>query len=339
MRAVISLPRDAFADLAKTTAKTSILLLIRKEDLFVVQREPVFFARAERTGPSGNNLTRHNDLVDICNAFDCWREKVLEHCRGLGIAVPTSEGIDASEKAAFLNSCGVGQVAVCKLDHDKLGERLNEAFWCMKGLIDLIPNSVSLRELAHLVPIGGRVPPEQTIYAFASVSRNEARVRSKGRSSTAYSVDDLQMVQEGDILVSGIDLVNGAVGVVGRDCDGMVVSVEYIILRAKEGVDAHWLVTLLRTGAVRRIIEGTITGTSNRTRVESPEVLMSLRLPKAPPTEQQTSIGNHLRNAITNQRGMMEEIRQGLVLAATTAALPFTMAADDGTTIPNEVDQ
>jgi len=36
---------------------------------------------------------------------------------------------------------------------------------------------------------------------------------------------------------------------------------------------------------------------------------------------------------------MMEEIRQGLVLAATTAALPFTMAADDGTTIPNEVDQ
>jgi len=90
------------------------------------------------------------------------------------------------------------------------------------------------------------VPPEQTIYAFASVSRNEARVRSKGRSSTAYSVDDLQMVQEGDILVSGIDLVNGAVGVVGRDCDGMVVSVEYIILRAKEGVEDPFTSPCLR---------------------------------------------------------------------------------------------
>jgi hypothetical protein len=73
LKAIVSLPRDAFADLAKTTAKTSILLLLKKDDPSVLQREPVFFARALKTGPTSKDLTRANDLVPICDAFDRWR--------------------------------------------------------------------------------------------------------------------------------------------------------------------------------------------------------------------------------------------------------------------------
>jgi len=65
LKAVVSLPRDAFADLAKTTAKTSILLLVRKEDPDVSQREPVFFARAELTGPTAGDLKRRDVSIGI----------------------------------------------------------------------------------------------------------------------------------------------------------------------------------------------------------------------------------------------------------------------------------
>jgi hypothetical protein len=108
-------------------------------------------------------------------------------------------------------------------------KRLDEAHWCKKDLIGRIKALVPLSYVADLVA-EGRVPPEQDIYKFASVSRVEARVRPKGETS-------------------GIDLVHGSVGVVGADCSGMVVSKEYFILRPKEGCDAHWLAALLRTRA------------------------------------------------------------------------------------------
>jgi len=96
----------------------------------------------------------------------------------------------------------------------------------------------------------------------------------------------------------------------------MVVSKEYYILRAKEGVDAHWLVAALRTSLVRRIIEGTVTGTSNRTRVESADALMALRTPPAPDAAAQRAAGDMLRAAHRHQaeaiKGIVEAQRLAL---------------------------
>jgi hypothetical protein len=326
LKGIVSLPRDAFKDLAKTTAKTSILVLVRKEDPDVVQREPVFFARADRTGPAGGDLTRPNDLDPICHAFDAWRNEVLNACAKSGRSVPSAREIERAARAAEKASGGVGQVSVDRLEQTQPQERLDEAYWCMKRLIAAIPSPVPLSKFATLVD-SGRIPPEQAIYAFASVARAEGRVRPKGDTATTYAAEDLQEVREGDVLVSGIDLVHGSAGVVGADCDEMVVSKDYFILRARDGYDPHWLVSLLRTGAVRRIIEGTITGTSNRTRVESPEVLMSIRLPDAPGLKIQTQVGDALRAAHNHHYQMTEAIRKAEQKAAKAAALPFDMAA------------
>lgn len=325
LKAVVSLPRDTFKDLAKTTAKTSILVLTRKEDLDVVQREPVFFARADRTGPVGSDVTRANDLDAICLAFDSWRDEVLSACSKSGNPVPNAKEVERAAIVAVNASGGTGQVSLDILDPARPQERLDEAYWCMKGLIAAIPSPVPLSKFATLVG-SGRVPPEQAIYSFASVARAEGRVRPKGDTTTTYSTDDLQEVHKGDILVSGIDLVHGAAGVVGADCDQMVVSKEYFILQARNGYDAHWLVSLLRTAAVRRIVEGTITGTSNRTRVESPDVLMSVQLPDAPDLKTQRRIGNALRSAHSHHFKMTEAIRQAEVEAAKAAALPFDIS-------------
>jgi hypothetical protein len=222
-------------------------------------------------------------------------------------------------------SGGIGQVSLDKLDQTQPQERLDEAYWCMKRLIAAISSPVPLSKFATLVG-SGRTPPEQAIYFFASVARAEGRVRPKGDTATNYSTDNLQEVHEGDILVSGIDLVHGSAGVVGPDCDQMVVSKEYFILQARNGYDSHWLVSLLRTGAVRRIIEGTITGTSNRTRVESPDVLMSIRLPDAPDPDLQAQVGEALRSAHSHHSQMTDAIKEAEVKAAKAAALPFDIA-------------
>lgn len=56
VKAVVSLGRQAFEYLAHTSAKTSVLLLVRKPERGKPQREPIFFAHAERVGygPTGN---------------------------------------------------------------------------------------------------------------------------------------------------------------------------------------------------------------------------------------------------------------------------------------------
>jgi uncharacterized membrane protein YkoI len=112
LKAVVSLPRDAFADLAKTTAKTSILMLVRKEDTAVIQREPVFFARALAAGPSGRDISRRNDLIPICDAFDRWREAVLIACGSSGGALSQGQvaaaaaAMRAEPRPAFRSPCG-----------------------------------------------------------------------------------------------------------------------------------------------------------------------------------------------------------------------------------------
>lgn len=324
IKAIVSLPRDTFAELAKTTAKTSILLLIRKADPDVIQREPVIFARAERTGAVGRDVKRPNDLDPICDGFDAWRAKILAEVDSGSVPAKKtlSAAMSAMRKASDKSRRPI-QLDAWDLDHDLPEERLDEAHWRKKALVDSMEGSWTLSQVADLVT-KDRTPPDLNVYSFASVVRNEARVRPKGSTDTLYSADKLQEVREGDILVSGIDLVHGAVAVVDADCDGMVVSKEYYILRAKSDYDAHWIAALLRTGAMRRIVEGTITGISNRTRVESPEVLMGLRIPAPPTKGVQREVGDALRAALDHRRSMADGIVDAEQLAAAAAKLPFS---------------
>jgi type I restriction-modification system DNA methylase subunit len=52
IKAVVSLSRDAFKYLAHTDANTSVIYLVKKPSKSLTQREPIFFAHAERVGYS-----------------------------------------------------------------------------------------------------------------------------------------------------------------------------------------------------------------------------------------------------------------------------------------------
>lgn len=112
------------------------------------------------------------------------------------------------------------------------------------------------------------------------------------------------MVEAGDLILSSIDLVNGAVAVASEEVAGLVMSKEMYAYRLKDGAAAvpEYLQILLRTPAAREMLLGFATGTSNRTRLESPGQLLSFPVPPLPDLPEQQEKADELRAAYTLHR-------------------------------------
>lgn len=176
IKAVISLPRDAFKDLARTTAKTSILILIRKPDDSILQREPVFYARAEHIGPTSTDPRRQDDLIPLVGSYDGWAERMIEEGNRLGVPA------EADRSGAMLEDARgpTGPVPTLRtLDPTATGERLDEAFWAAREIVRAMPAIVTLGDVAELVS-AGRVPPQRDYHPMATIVRDGALVRPKG---------------------------------------------------------------------------------------------------------------------------------------------------------------
>lgn len=278
IKAVVSLPPDAFQFLARTTAKTSILLLAKKPDPSVVQRDPVFYAKAEVIGYTSSGITERNDLPAINTLFDEWRESI-QHLYKDEI-LNQKMATKLTEKLSVKSD----QIYFYKIDVGNSTERLDFSYRRMRDIVNSLVNSVKLGDLLENIV---RIPEEKDIHEYAFVSSIDGRVRSKGEQDLAYSEKDLRQIKKGDILLSGIDVVKGAIGVVGVDCDGLVVSKEFFTLRPKanaaKSVLPEYVVCLLRSPRMREIIEGTVTGVSNRTRIE--DIGRFLDLPLSAPAD------------------------------------------------------
>jgi type I restriction-modification system DNA methylase subunit len=82
IKAVISLTRDTFVPVSKTTTKTSILYLVKKTDLNAVQQEPIFYGHVERVGLDTKKRVGPNDLDSILERYFSFKEKVLSSYAG-----------------------------------------------------------------------------------------------------------------------------------------------------------------------------------------------------------------------------------------------------------------
>ena len=302
VKAVISLPRNAFEFLARTTAKTSILVLARKPDAGVLQREPVFFAKADTIGYTSTGVDEANDLPRITEAFAAWRAAAPTAYHGHLV----DQNLVAS--AAELVPSVDGKVSMYSLDAATPAERLDFAFHRMRDLVTAMPEQVALSSILEAVkrtPEVGVIDEQALVHSYAWVRSTDGRVRPKGPQDLKYSVNDLRVLKEGDILVSGIDAIRGAIGVVGKDCDGLVVSKEFFTFRIKENklaeVNAEYLVRVLRSSKMREIMEGAITGVSNRTRLESASELLKLPIPPLPEVSEQIKIAKRVANAFRAQ--------------------------------------
>lgn len=296
LKAVISLPRDAFQFLARTTAKTSILLLTKKPDRSVIQREPIFYAKAQVIGYTSSGVTERNDLDAINASFDIWRERLLA-CYDGELLNHERVRLLVEETRTTASQC-----FPYELEPSEPGARLDFAY---RRMLDIQGRLTEPTRLCDLLEPVVRIPEERDVHEYAYVSSTDGRVRSKGVQDLAYSERDLRVLRSGDILLSGIDVVKGAIGVVGEDCNGLVVSKEFFTLIPRKDATVEvlpeYVVCLLRSPLMREIIEGTVTGVSNRTRIDDIQSFLELPIPKPASREEQVEVAERLKAAYMAQ--------------------------------------
>lgn len=292
IKAVISLPRNAFEFLAKTTAKTSILVLNRKPDTAVVQREPIFYASPKRIGYTSTGVDPQNELILINKDFDEWESVVKQSYKNNmfaeGILTKLSARLSGFQERFWIFS----------LDKNNPAERLDFGYKKMGYLVSKMKNTIKLKDVVEPVV---RIPEEKEIYKIATITRNDGRVRFKGEEDLEYSARDLRVIRKGDILISGMDAVNGSIGAVQKDCDKLVVSKEYFTLRRRGQNVPEYIAYLLRSKMIREIIEGTVTGTSNRTRIQSINDFLELPIPTPASIPKQKQIAAKIKKAFKSQ--------------------------------------
>lgn len=88
IKAVISLTKDTFVPVSKTQTKTSILFVVKKDDVTAKQQEPIFFAHAEKVGIDTKRRICDNHLFngdghDILGKYMEFKRDVLASYDGL----------------------------------------------------------------------------------------------------------------------------------------------------------------------------------------------------------------------------------------------------------------
>jgi type I restriction-modification system DNA methylase subunit len=306
VKAVISLSRDAFKYLAHTDAKTSILFLTRKPQDGVLQREPIFFGHADRVGYSATGAWIGDDLPQVLLHYRTFQQAVTDAYSGVKLD-PTA-AMDAVRALP-----GFANAFFARRDLGEGSDRLDFYDARFKQRVEeLTATHGEIQTLGDVLDVHHGKPPEPSrngAYQFAYVAR-EGEVRPKGLAETDYSLSKLWVVSEGDLIVSGIDLVWGAVGIAREDTVDMVMSSEMHAYRVKEGVEAvpEFLVLVLRTKTANEMLWGLTTGTSNRTRLESGAQLLALPIPPLPPLAEQQRQADELIEVLRIRREAAERL-------------------------------
>lgn len=301
IKAVVSLGRDAFKYLAHTDAKTSILYLVRKPSEQILQREPIFFAHADNVGYSATGRWVGSELPAILQDVLAARSSIEGCYRG----------------AAFnSNNCGKKLASLpgyhtrwyCRQDTGTGAERLDYHYARYLDLADALRASgetvVTLGDLIEPKTLLERPTPSPTNEYDCAVVQRVGVVSYKGRETMKYRSDDLWIVREGDITISGIDLVYGAAAVAGREVDGLVMSKEMFAYRVKEGMQVmpEYVAVLLRAEPVKAMILGRVSGTSNRLRVTEPQQILDVPVLAPPSLDEQERVVAMAREAADYRR-------------------------------------
>lgn len=330
VKAVVSLGRQAFKYLAHTDAKTSVLYLVRKPYDDLAQREPIFFAHAERCGYSSVGKWIGSDLPAIRFQYDAFEKAVLSAY--VGARFDTKACVRAISALKWYGE----RWHLRFVDHADPGARLD----FFSARYDDIVKRLKA-EGVRLTTIGALMQPRDVqrpfaatddAYEFATINRNLASVLPKGRITTTYEPTSLWLIEENDIVVSGIDLIHGAVAVAGRDVAGLVMSNEMFPYRATDQVLPEYLAMLLRADVAKTLIHGRVTGTSNRTRVTDPAQILDIPIPLPPSIPEQKLIVSAAKNA--RQRRTEAEKKASECEATVAAAWKIAVA---GT--PDEVEE
>jgi type I restriction enzyme M protein len=259
VRAVISLPGDAFQR-SGARVKTSIVYLTRRNspgeeqpDVFMWYCTAIGVddSARQRVLPE-DALRREEATKEISRVVEAFRQ--AEAGKDKSHLVPASRIADRLD----VKSCVV-----------QLARRAKT--WEAKGLeVSALSQWVSPR----VEPWSGEA--SETVSMLSVTYDGRAVAEDKERDTVGYR--DLYSARSGDIVVSHINAVNGAICVLPEELDGSVVSPEYTVLKLKKGMGAHALWAILRSPEIRADMLASTSG-HGRHRIDS-GVLLKLRVPR-----------------------------------------------------------
>jgi len=270
IKAIISLPGDAFRRQG-SRVKTSILILrLRKDD----EKQPEIFMEAsvylgltekiaKRIGISKKELTdgKNEETVRILEGY-------MKFKRG----ERTKTVINPSDANDRLD------VKYC-LSKDQRKSR--EKFWISKNF-EVEPLEKVLKQAKNR---SVKVDDEE-IYTMLKVNYNGEVLEGETKNGQEISYSKLYRVQEWDMLFSSMGMGRGAIGIVPYYHKGKYVSSEYTILRANSKEETVFYTNILRTKEILAQILSQATG-MNRGRIRW-GTLSNIKVPKYDKKKQDT---------------------------------------------------
>ncbi len=259
VKAVISLPGDAFQR-SGARVKTSIIYLAKKTgdedaqgDVFMWYCTSVGVDDSARQRVLAEDAVRREaakkEIAAVVEAF-----KDSQQGQAPGNLVPAARIKDRLD------------VKSCLL---KPGRKMGE--WKKAGL-EVGPLSTWLAPREEESTAGADDTVQLLSVRYDGFPEQEATVRD------SIDYPRLYVARAGDVVVSHINAVNGAIAVLPPEMDGGVVSTEYTVLTPKDGVDPYAVWSILRSPEVRAELMTRSTGLG-RYRIKSDLLLEELNIP------------------------------------------------------------
>jgi len=314
IEAVVSLPGDAFQR-SEARVKTSILALRKRHDEPEVQGD-VFMYYSQYVGVDDPSRER---VLPIDEDNHRAAQDEIEHISRL--------------LAAFMSGARTGEVAPWVVPDSALKDR-----WAVKACL-LKPGRMvakwkaaglkvaTLASLVDPVFVDGKLHAAQLgkvdeVLAARlirpkitkSVRITHLRMTYRGmaeRGEEKFSQDTdaatLFRVAAGDLVISHINALHGAIGIVPAELDGLVVTNEYTVLRVRDGIDARVLCEILRTEDLRAdvILRSTGIGRTRATWKELQSLMVPL--PRSGPANVLTKLHDKAERLASELRVLREK--------------------------------
>lgn len=299
IRAVISLHGDAFQR-AGARVKTSVLYLQKKRS--DADQQPSAFIYESRyiglddvvpkTPPSVAAAAREKAVEEIREILQAYA-KFERGERGPWLVRP--EQLDERIDAKFVRPWSVSEIA---------------GAWAAAGAA-----SIALGELVRPVEDAFSVSNDQR-YTFLKVTYAGRAERGEERLGKEVTYACVYAARAGDIVVSHINAVNGAICVVPDGLQNLLVSPEFTVLRPRPEakVDPYYIWSILRSAAVRAEFLSSSSGVG-RHRVDWP-LLEKQQVPLLAES-QRNAVGSHFREVLAHEAAIVrEQERAAEIIAA-----------------------
>lgn len=258
VRAVISMPGDAFQR-SKARVKTSFVILEkRNSQLNVVQEQaPIFMYACKYVGNDDPSRQRtlpidalvrekaKEEIEDVCTQYNLF-------CSGQG----NPKYIVAPEKIHDRLD-----VKNCLLTKGRSVPEWKEKGYSIYKVSDVLQQKVFEENNIINTKDNGEVVKQIIVRYNGDIDEGE----EINACDSQYS--KLFVVNTGDLVISNIAASYGSIAVVPEELDGCVVSNEYTVLQAKNSYDVKVIKCILRSPEIRSEILLSSTG-SNRTRMQ-----------------------------------------------------------------------